>query len=335
MKNTIRRLLSAVLALACSAVQAASVKDTCEWSLPTGTAAYMQELSVAVNSYVEIPADARALLVAAINKRQWIAQVEIRRSGIKSLTFGDQAEYSDLREMHFGDGSVCRSLTMGTWPESHAENALIYEAVSPSTGKPYTVAIPSICRNVSRITRTAPAGGSSLLRTVVPEKLDKLSIGEIGGTGGLTDTLYSVPLLTLTTTEMSTFLDVVASSYLDSPFWDSPRITAEQFFYEHRYMPLLPELVYLWQPPVADFAVPVGSTDVADGRMGLLPVDPRTGTEVVLPKELTPQPAITPVDVDVTKVVPAAVVPEPSTFGLMLMGLGILGLLVNRRVAAR
>jgi hypothetical protein len=84
---------------------------------------------------------------------------EIRRDTIT----GTQT-YSDLRDMHFGEGRLCRLPSRALWSAQHTERGLVY------CEQEHCLIVPTVCRNVSRVTRTG-----------VPPALPPVEIP--GGTG--------------------------------------------------------------------------------------------------------------------------------------------------------
>ena len=67
--------------------------------------------------------------------------------------------YSDMREMHFGQGQVCRTVTRDKWAVTAEERGLVYCASR------HCLIVPTVWRNVSRVTRApapaATAGGDA------------------------------------------------------------------------------------------------------------------------------------------------------------------------------
>jgi hypothetical protein len=68
---------------------------------------------------------------------------EIRRDTIT----GTQT-YTDLRDMHFGEGRLCRLPSRALWSAQHTERGLVY------CEQEHCLIVPTVCRNVSRVTRT-------------------------------------------------------------------------------------------------------------------------------------------------------------------------------------
>lgn len=93
---------------------------------------------------------------------------EIRRDTIRGVQ-----TYSDLRDMHFGEGRLCRLPSRALWSAQHTERGLVY------CEQEHCLIVPTVCRNVSRVTRTGvpPALPPALPPVEAP-----------GGTGGLSFT---------------------------------------------------------------------------------------------------------------------------------------------------
>jgi hypothetical protein len=63
-----------------------------------------------------------------------------------------KSNYSDdIRDMHFGAGSVCRTVTRSKWTATMQERGLVY------CEDGHCILVPTVCRNVSRVTRLAPS----------------------------------------------------------------------------------------------------------------------------------------------------------------------------------
>ena len=110
----------------------------------------------AVDRYADIPAPTRARLKQRMAARQYDEVAAIRRDSIEG-----RHRYSDLRDMHFGAGQVCRSVTRDKWADNAVERGLVY------CEDGHCLIVPTVCRNVSRVTRlpapppAAAAAGSS------------------------------------------------------------------------------------------------------------------------------------------------------------------------------
>lgn len=123
----------------------------------------------AVDRYQDIPAPVRSALKARMAKRQYD---EIATIGRDAIT-GDKATYRDLRDMHFGKGTVCQSVTRDRWLPTTTERGLVYCEDS------HCIIVPTVCRNVSRITRDA----KKPLQAVAPAMSDADTVPDAGAAG--------------------------------------------------------------------------------------------------------------------------------------------------------
>lgn len=131
--------LIATLALA---VSAGSTLPQCSWDRP-GVNPFMGDVVEAVDHYKDIPAATREKLKARMKARSYDDIAVIERDGIKG-----RATYApEIRDMHFGPGAVCRSVTRSKWAASTQERGLVY----CEDGQ--CILVPTVCRNVSRIRR--------------------------------------------------------------------------------------------------------------------------------------------------------------------------------------
>jgi len=130
--------LVAAIAMAASTV----TLPNCSWDKP-GVNPFMGDLVAAVDRYKDIPAATRAKLRARMEARQYDEIVDIHRDSIVGRYDYDSA----IREMHFGAGSVCRTVTRTKWTDQTLERGLVY----CEDGQ--CILVPTVCRNVSRITR--------------------------------------------------------------------------------------------------------------------------------------------------------------------------------------
>lgn len=120
---------------------AAPVQDACSWDRP-GVNPFMGDVVAAVDRYQDIPASVRDTLKARIAKRQYDELATIKRD-----TIAGAYRYDDLRDMHFGKGTVCRTVTRDKWTAKTQERGLVY------CEEDHCLIVPTVCRNVSRVTR--------------------------------------------------------------------------------------------------------------------------------------------------------------------------------------
>jgi len=128
----------------------------CSWDRP-GVNPFMGDVVAAVDRYPDILPATRAKLKARMEKRQYDEMVTITRDAISG-----KAQYdSQIRDMHFGAGSICGTVTRAKWTDKTQERGLVY----CEDGQ--CILVPTVCRNVSRITRnkpmaTAPAAATNV-----------------------------------------------------------------------------------------------------------------------------------------------------------------------------
>lgn len=130
---------------------AALIMAACSWNNP-GHNPYSGEVPAAIDSYKDIPAEVRKKLKARMEKRKYDDLAVIRRDSID----GYDTSYSDLRSMHFGKGSVCTQVSRSGWAAKHEEIGLVYCEAE------HCVIVPTVCRNVSRVTRVAQPADKAL-----------------------------------------------------------------------------------------------------------------------------------------------------------------------------
>lgn len=131
--------LIATLALA---VSAGSTLPDCSWDRP-GVNPFMGDVAAAVDRYQDIPAATRNKLKARMKARSYDDIALIERDSITG-----QATYApEIRDMHFGPGAICRTVTRTKWTAKTQERGLVY----CEDGQ--CILVPTVCRNVSRIRR--------------------------------------------------------------------------------------------------------------------------------------------------------------------------------------
>ncbi len=133
-----------VLASICLAVAHAAI-PTCSWDKP-GHRPFTGSVPGAVDTYKDIPVEIRTKLKARMERRQYDEIATITRDTIT----GKDYQYTDLRQMHFGAGKVCTTVSRGKWSDTHKERGLVYCEGS------YCLIVPTVCRNVSRVTWVEP-----------------------------------------------------------------------------------------------------------------------------------------------------------------------------------
>jgi hypothetical protein len=296
--------MSLVLAAAL-AISAGSL-PVCSWDRP-GHNPFKGDTVAAVDRYTDIPTPVRAALKQRMAARQYDEVAAIRRDSIEG-----RYSYSELRDMHFGQGQVCRTVTRDKWAPDAVERGLVY------CESGHCLIVPTVCRNVSRITRSAlppaaaagPGGGEGPAAGTAAAPQDELLFdppaagpapvngpagsGPAGrGTSGLPSS-GGPNFATLSSADPAgAFMQptIVASAPLwGGSFGGDPYASPES----GRQTGL--------NPPRIDLRKPLD-----DPPPGLSPAPPF--------------PLMAPV-------------PEPSTYGLMLLGLGLLLIAARRRQPA-
>ncbi|MBV8035470.1 MHFG family PEP-CTERM protein [Roseateles sp.] len=167
--------LIATLALA---VSAGTTLPQCSWDRP-GVNPFMGDVVAAVDRYQDIPAATREKLKARMKARSYDDIALIERDAIKG-----QADYApEIRDMHFGPGAVCRTVTRSKWTAQTQERGLVY----CEDGQ--CILVPTVCRNVSRIRRLdkpAATGASNVASSTregeeVPLEFEAPAAGPMAG----------------------------------------------------------------------------------------------------------------------------------------------------------
>jgi hypothetical protein len=183
------------LALAAALALSASTLPTCSWDRP-GANPFMGDVVAAVDRYTDIPAPVRARLKARMEARQYDEIAAIRRDTVT----GKRKYAPEIRDMHFGQGTLCRTVTRSKWSDDTVERGLVYCEAG------HCILVPTVCRNVSRIKRlgserVASAGDEPLLapeeRLARSGDADSFSGG--AGGGGLPGS-GDAPMLSLNAT---------------------------------------------------------------------------------------------------------------------------------------
>jgi hypothetical protein len=127
----------------------------CRWDRP-GADPFMGEVPAAVDRYLDIPADVRAILRGRMQRHAYDDVVDVRRDSIVGAHRYDSA----IRDMHFGQGRVCATVTRQRWADDTHERGLVY------CESGHCVMVPTVCRNVSRVTRLHTSPPMALTGTV-------------------------------------------------------------------------------------------------------------------------------------------------------------------------
>lgn len=149
---------------------------TVDWNAP-GTNPFLGAVPAAVHSYADIPNNVRKVLQERMERRQYDDIVLITKHGI-SGTHG----YTGLRDMHFGNGLKRGPVSTDKWKSTDQEVGLVY------CEEQECVLVPTVCRNVSRVTK--------LPRADKLATMPGLDIGEtLAYEMPIPDLSFSLPLL--------------------------------------------------------------------------------------------------------------------------------------------
>lgn len=184
-------LATLLLAGATSASGAGVTLPQCSWDRP-GANPFMGDVVAAVDRYTDIPVATRDKLKARMKNRQYEDVAVIERDAIRG-----KAEYEpEIRDMHFGPGSICRTVTRVKWKPTTQERGLVY----CEDGQ--CILVPTVCRNVSRIKRreapraVAPARASNVASStreeVAPLEFEAPSAGPVAAPGSFAQAVLPV-----------------------------------------------------------------------------------------------------------------------------------------------
>ena len=148
--------------IAAAALAVGTVISTCSWDRP-GVDPFMGDVVTAVDRYTDIPPRVRQTLKGRMFARQYDEVAEITGSEIRG-----EFLYDNLRDMHFGEGRICRKVTRN-WDPRTVERGLVY------CEEGHCLIVPTVCRNVSRITRVS--------RALRSDELPEIRIEIPGGSG--------------------------------------------------------------------------------------------------------------------------------------------------------
>ena len=285
---------------------------SCSWDRP-GRNPFMGDVVAAVDRYRDIPMPVREKLKQRMRTRQYEDLVDIRRDEIKG-----KFEYAaTIRDMHFGEGSVCRQVTRERWTDQMHERGLVYCEAE------HCILVPTVCRNVSRIERKAPLVAAAPLQAPAVVPAPPLAVSGLEAPAGASPAAVDPSPSVVPTPITSSFAEAVTG--VSVPLFTPP---TEPFFPDSG--PLFGDGgsppfdtgsgpgvsgggVPTWFPP--GLSVPGGPGvvptaarpgEVDGGVGGGLPINPGSPT-------------------------PVAPIPEPSTWASLLAGLSLLALVVARQ----
>lgn len=268
----------AIAAIAGAAMPPTVAIDNCRWDHP-GVNPFMGDVVAAVDRYTDIAPDVRARLKARMAKRQYDEIVTIRRDSITGRN-----EYgSVIREMHFGVNRLCHSVTRAAWSPQMQERGLVYCEAGQC------ILVPTVCRNVSRITRGEVGNERAEADPLLPE-------------------LVSAPLAVNRPASVAEVADIGAPA---EPF----AIDGVPSFGG------LSDPSAMSGPPAASGAGPLGGFGFAGLAGGGFAGLSHASADAASPRATASAHALTtegPADLN------AAAVPEPQTWALMVGGLALM-----------
>ena len=147
---------------------------TCSWDRP-GVNPFMGDVVAAVDRYTDIPAPVRAVLKTRMQARQYDEIAAIRRDSVT----GKRKYAPEIRDMHFGQGTVCRTVTRAKWADDTVERGLVY------CESDHCIIVPTVCRNVSRIKRLGTERVASAADDALPVPGGLVPRSGGGGGGGV------------------------------------------------------------------------------------------------------------------------------------------------------
>ena len=127
---------------ALAAVPALTTKrsSSCSWDRP-GHNPFVGDLVASIDRYTDIPQATRERLKQRMAVRDYDDLVSIKRDSIS----GKKSYDPRIREMHFGENSMCREVTRTKWTPQMEERGLVYCEAG------HCILVPTVCRNVSCI----------------------------------------------------------------------------------------------------------------------------------------------------------------------------------------
>ena len=260
--------------------------EDCSWDRP-GADPFMGDVVAAVDHYTDIAPAVREQLKQRMHARQYDEIVVISRDTIRGKQYYD----ARISEMHFGQGRVCRNVTRAGWSDKMEERGLVYCVQG------ICILVPTICRNVSRI---SPAGGGT------PSGTSAGGVGAPAGAGG------AAPSGVVT----------IGGPEEGPPMWDNPDALHGGVSIGDALPPVVAYAPFVPYEPVrfvSNTPAPSGGgVPQGSGGPGYIHTSP------ALPNTVAP---ILPVSEP--NILPA--VPEPQTWAMLLAGLACIGYAARRR----
>lgn len=129
--------------------EAGSEIARCDWNRP-GVNPFMGDVIAAVDRYTDMSPALRERFKERMRARNYDELVTIKRD-----TISGKGQYgTEIRDMYFGNGRVCRQVSRAGWSADMQERGLVY------CEQNQCILVPTICRNVSRISRQATGSRS-------------------------------------------------------------------------------------------------------------------------------------------------------------------------------
>jgi len=267
----------------------ADVLDNCNWNRP-GVDPFMGDVVAAVDRYTDIAPPVREQLKERMRARQYDEIVVISRDAIR----GKGNYNARISDMHFGPGRVCRNVTRAGWNEQMQERGLVYCVQGQC------ILVPTICRNVSRITQ-APASAPPAA----------------GAAPGGAAPVAAAP---------------AAPAAAGVPLIDNPDALRGGSFTGGAMPPevaSIPFLPFDYVRTVGGITSPAGMGGGGGGGGGGSGRPPDQGSSIIVP----PTVIIPTLPPTVPTVLPA--VPEPQTWAMLLAGLALTAFGARKRLASK
>ena len=268
----------------------ADVLENCSWNRP-GVDPYMGDVVGAVDRYTDIAPQVREQLKERMRARQYDEIVVISRDAIR----GKGNYNARISEMHFGPGRVCRNVTRAGWSDQMQERGLVYCVQGQC------ILVPTVCRNVSRITQApaaAPAAGAA--------------------PGGAPVAAAPAP---------------AAPADAGVPLIDNPDALRGGSFTGGAVPPAVASIPFLpfdYVRTASNVPAPAGYIGGGGGGGGGGGLPPDQGSSIIVVPPTVIMPSLPPTN---PGVLPA--VPEPQTWAMLLAGLALVGYSALRRRVAR
>lgn len=249
-----------------------AIAASCSWNNP-GANPYRGSVPLAVHAYQDIPKAVRDKLQKRMEKHQYDEVVDIRRDEIVGKN-----EYIDLREMHFGNNQMCITVSRDKWKEKAVERGLIY------CEEGHCLIVPTVCNNVSRVTRIKRMDPPPAAAAAPPSN------------GDSPNGIPLLPPVEVVTPTQAAFLPPMVTHTPE------PASFSSQSGY----------------PPFSDYPDIPYEPSGGGSNPGWYPLPPYIAPPNVIPPPYIEPPNVTPP--------PIPAVPEPSTWMMIMAGLGFLAL---------